>query len=381
MVYLTWGIGFNGIYLSQVLGVVKHLSSLSKTSILVVSFVPYTTYTETRKRIKAAYSNSLVLPMIPSRNHWWPLFALMLAPLLMFSGRKGIMTRGVLANQIGLLLRKLKIVSSVVYDGRGAEMAEWKEYNLVQSVKLLGKIEGWESNSVINSDFRLGVSEKLLEYWRAEFGYQGQKLNHHIVVPCTINSSTNNGIEDNSTREKYGYSVDDVIIVYSGSQIGWQSFHLIDDLLLEVLQQSEKVKVLFMAQIELDTLHAYVQFPDKFVKMWVNPEEVVDIISMCDYGLMIREETVTNKVASPTKFAEYLGAGLKVIISPNVGDFSKVVKENDLGIVIDSVHTIKALEQVKAEESARIKAFAKSNYIKSAFDVEYNALLTKFNAN
>ena len=61
--------------------------------------------------------------------------------------------------------------------------------------------------------------------------------------------------------------------------------------------------------------------------------------------------------------------------------FYKVVKENDLGIVIDSVHTIKALEQVKAEESARIKAFAKSNYIKSAFDVEYNALLTKFNAN
>ena len=53
----------------------------------------------------------------------------------------------------------------------------------------------------------------------------------------------------------------------------------------------------------------------------------------CDYGLIIRDESITNQVSSPVKFAEYLYAGLKIIISSNIGDYSKFVLDNDCGFL------------------------------------------------
>jgi hypothetical protein len=53
-----------------------------------------------------------------------------------------------------------------------------------------------------------------------------------------------------------------------------------------------------------------------------------------------------NNVASPTKFAEYMLAGLPTIISPGVGDYTEFVTEKKLGFVVD----VKSLNRFKMEE-------------------------------
>jgi hypothetical protein len=42
-----------------------------------------------------------------------------------------------------------------------------------------------------------------------------------------------------------------------------------------------------------------------------------------------------NRIASPTKFAEYLMAGLPLLITPHVGDYSDLVESEHLGKVVD----------------------------------------------
>jgi hypothetical protein len=50
-----------------------------------------------------------------------------------------------------------------------------------------------------------------------------------------------------------------------------------------------------------------------------------------DFGLLIRDNTVTNKSAAPTKFSEYLNAGLSIIIeSDYVRQFKRLKPEGFL---------------------------------------------------
>ena len=59
-----------------------------------------------------------------------------------------------------------------------------------------------------------------------------------------------------------------------------------------------------------------------------------------DVAMLIRKDKTVNRVASPTKFGEYLLCGLPVIISPNVGESSSIIEEHRLGIVLggDWIH-------------------------------------------
>ena len=51
--------------------------------------------------------------------------------------------------------------------------------------------------------------------------------------------------------------------------------------------------------------------------------------------MLVRDDTVTNRVAAPTKFAEYLACGLRVVISKGLGDCSDFVEEHQCGAVVN----------------------------------------------
>ncbi len=51
-------------------------------------------------------------------------------------------------------------------------------------------------------------------------------------------------------------------------------------------------------------------------------KEVLDTLHTSDFGLMLREASVVNRVSCPTKLIEYIGSGvIPILDSPDVGDF------------------------------------------------------------
>ena len=100
-----------------------------------------------------------------------------------------------------------------------------------------------------------------------------------------------------------------------------------------------------------------------------------DYLSACDFGWMVRENTITNQVASPVKFAEYLAAGLEVIIGEQLGDYSEYVVTNKAGFIWDSEKVPATISKPDQQQKKRLMELAKREFVKENYRDQYFNLL------
>jgi glycosyltransferase involved in cell wall biosynthesis len=77
-------------------------------------------------------------------------------------------------------------------------------------------------------------------------------------------------------------------------------------------------------------------------------------IKLADAGIFFIKPCFSKRFSCPTKFAEYLACGLPLVINAGIGDTDKIVKDHNLGVVIDKfnkesylLHTYQLLELIK----------------------------------
>lgn len=131
--------------------------------------------------------------------------------------------------------------------------------------------------------------------------------------------------------------------------------------------------MLFLSQSNDDIKKLVEKFPDQIICKHLKSADVPYYLIVGDYGLLIREETITNKVSSPVKFAEYLACGLKVIISNNLGDYSEIIDNNNyIGTLLynSKVHFV----SVDMNTKNKIRDMALVSYTKTSFVNNYQAL-------
>jgi glycosyltransferase involved in cell wall biosynthesis len=134
--------------------------------------------------------------------------------------------------------------------------------------------------------------------------------------------------------------------------------------------------MLFLCDPHLSIDELLREFPAQVARHWLPYDEVRSVLEECDHGLLVRYPCVTNRVASPTKFAEYLSAGLPVIISRDVGDFSALVEGQDLGNVV-SAGIPDGLVRTPPRERDRLRAYAQQHLTKEANAASYMAMLAQ----
>lgn len=374
MFYLTYAEPPSGVYFSQVTDVLNYIEEKHNTNIRLVAFISLHSFGEKKKEILSHRSNAIVLPMLPKAPYWkfnsiilW-LICLLLKPSC-------IIARNVIAANMALAVRNKCSVKKVCFDGRGAMNAEWTEYPITVPSSWRNNIHSLENNAVNNSDYRLAVTHKLVEHWQTEYNYQS---NNHVVIPCTINSHfkqealTENSL--NTIRAQYGFKSDDLVLVYSGSVSGWQSFELLMPIMQNYLGENSNNKLVFLSPSDKIIDNLISSFPQQVSRKWLKHEEVTTFLKACDWGILIREQTITNQVASPTKFAEYLSAGLSVIISENLGDYTEFVKKNDCGYIFTEQKSISISKKPLAERN-RLMELVQKNWTKQAQDAQYKKLL------
>lgn len=314
------------------------------------------------------YPNAMVLPMFPKHRNWRKNRIL----LQLFVGNKSgstIICRGIFSNKLARSSGKYK---SVVFDGRGAYAAEFREY--LGREHVTDDVADLEREAVHESDVCLAVSNALVDHWKKEYNYEND---NHVVVPCTLNETKFSLNEEKvrASRKKYGFTDQDVVYIYSGSIAGWQSGKMMDEYCFQVLAANTNAHFVFLSKFDLTQFESYYRFEDRIKQFWVSPDEVRNLLLCGDYGILIREQSITNKVASPTKFAEYLLAGLKVIISPNLGDYSDLVKEENLGEIFKEEKGTFIHDKLTFEEKKKLNRFAIDNFTKSVFKNEYRKII------
>lgn len=122
------------------------------------------------------------------------------------------------------------------------------------------------------------------------------------------------------------------------------------------------------------------RFPQQVKRILVKHSEVNAYLKCGDYGLMIREQSVTNRVAAPTKFAEYLAAGLNVVVSENLGDYSHFVLEHQCGFVVSENNNDFDLKPLNDSDRSRNLNLALTYFTKQAHLPDYTLLLKSLNS-
>jgi hypothetical protein len=363
--YLTYNDQPSGVYWSQVTDVVAYLNGLGHGRVRLVALVSVQGWRTSRRRIKEHAPDAIVLPMVPRMRNWrWNLVWLLL--FCAVYRPSGIMARGVMATWMALRARDRGLVRRVCFDGRGAYAAEWEEYRIIDDDALIGQFRPLEQEAVQRSDIRLAVSQALVAHWGERYRYHGQD---HVVIPCTL------AARDGSNVPIKARSDARIRLVYSGSAAGWQSFQLLEALLVPLLTDDARVHVLFLSPPDPQVDALGLRYPGRVEQTWVDAAKVADILAEQDLGILLREDTITNRVSSPTKFAEYLAAGLPVMISNAIGDFSKAVRTHGLGVVVAEGEPLNLAGPTSIAERERVRAYAAQHFTKDVYRTSYARIL------
>ena len=346
--YIAFNDLYSGIFNSQVLEVLK-LYERNNINIRLISFVSFKYYFYEKRKIKNFYNKTIILPIIFGLKYW-SLYRFIL--LFLIYNDKILLCRGIFSANLALISKRKKC--KIIYDGRGAINAEQIEYGVYNNTGLENKIYDLEKRAVLETDYRISVSNKLLNYWYREFNY---KSKDHVVIPSSCSNNYNNKVLD---REDLNISENSILVVFSGSISKWHSYSKMISDFTKILNKNPRVNLLFLSKLNSHIALIKNKFAERVFVFWVDPKDVFPYLNIADYGYVVREDSITNQVASPVKVAEYLSCGLKVLISKNLGDYSEIIEKNDLGYIIRNDNTIN-LEKVNNSEKEKIISFYRSN--------------------
>ena len=153
------------------------------------------------------------------------------------------------------------------------------------------------------------------------------------VVPCCVTHITNDD-KRAELRKAWGIKEDEVVLVYSGTTAKYQ--HL-DDLTIPFLkrlaEQNSKIRLAFFSaeqdKIKKLLCNAGINSDNTIIKSFPQ-NEVANALTACDLGILIRKPTLVNRVANPVKIAEYMAAGLPIIIEKGVGGVANLLFDRSL---------------------------------------------------
>ncbi|PZX11935.1 glycosyltransferase involved in cell wall biosynthesis [Breznakibacter xylanolyticus] len=378
MIYLTYGNQSAGVYSSYVTDVCHYWKEEFDVNVKIIAFVSIRNFIKTRKERKNLYRNSIILPQLPKQQLWW-LNILTLVILWPFFGSRKVIALSPIAGNFAKWLKKLGLINTYIYDSEGATAAEWNEYNVVSSNYLKSKAYSLEKNALMGAYKIRTVSLKMVEYWKNQLNFTPQNF---VVIPCKLNQIFVSKLPTEQEliiqRKKLGYNDNDIIFCYAGSSAGWQSLDLLSSYFEVLLSENISFKFLFLTDALPNSISLYNKYPQRVNVIHVAYNEVQKYMQLCDYGTLIRESSITNMVAAPTKYAEYLACGLKVIISNQVGDYSEFTKKMNAGLIINESFSISSGELLKPnyEEKVRMNELAKKYFTKENFKKEYQVLLS-----
>lgn len=157
-----------------------------------------------------------------------------------------------------------------------------------------------------------------------------------FVLPCLVNMEEfSSSINRQEARKGLGFQ-DRFVFLYLGTASPWQC-------------AEETVDFFKRVRFHLPRAYLWVITPDleyfgnilsslsgeDYRLEFRRHYDLADWIQAADVGMLLRRRNLINRVASPVKLPEYLASGLPVVIGPEVGDYTDMVRGKRIGVVAD----------------------------------------------
>lgn len=208
-----------------------------------------------------------------------------------------------------------------------------------------------------------------------------------IVIPSCFDEKKIyfDGAARQAIRAEYGWDDTHTVLIYSGGTAIWQRLPDIIDVFAAMYALDSSYRFLCMtpdvtemrALLEASGLSAAVYVVGSCLQT-----EIYRYLSGADLGIVMRADDVVNNVSSPMKIAEYLGAGLPLVLTQGIGDYSELVPQNGLGIVVDEqepvgqqiIDFMRTTWDASLQRRLDVVAFSRDNFSVQANAEQYNQL-------
>lgn len=260
---------------------------------------------------------------------------------------RGVILSGLFVTPLASALRSELEGRPLFLDMHGA-LEELREYPLSLGPGRVGKAASRAAGSLLFhwahwhvrraldvADAALVVSRPMALYLEEQF-----QARRSIVIPCGLSLPAPEFPELMSARarqrQEWGVSDNEPVFCFAGGLSGWQCC-------LEGLRAAAAVireigsGAVAMATPDPDgarELAHQAGIGDRLVSAErVRDDRLIQWLAGGDVGLLLRRSDMTNRVAFPNKFAQYLAAGMLVLSSPGLAAVAEIIEQRHLGVL------------------------------------------------
>lgn len=244
--------------------------------------------------------------------------------------------------------------AKVAFDVHGASPEETEmsggHANRVQ------RLAEWEREALPAVDLRVFVSTRMKDFFEEKYGLSDKPS---VLIPCCVHSDRfkmSSEMRD-AMRKELGVE-DKFVILYLGTLSTWQWPEAMFSIFAQFhLERPESLFYLLLPRSGHEKALSFVKkhnlSPESYMIKEVPHSKVGSAIGVADAGLLLRKFHPVNKVSSPTKFGEYLAAGIPVIATLDIGDTSSLIEDESAGFITSATD-----EGIGPEDLNRLLLFA-----------------------
>ncbi|MBN1514514.1 MAG: glycosyltransferase [Phycisphaerae bacterium] len=262
--------------------------------------------------------------------------------------------RGQFAGAAAARLKRRDSRLRILLDVRGALEDE------VQFAGILGRYLRYQgaaslAEALAGADGLNTVTQRLADHVR-----MNRHLTRHLpsaVVGCCVDTKRFrfDPAVRTARRKELGLEKE-FVVCYCGAMSHWQRPDALADAFAAIRAEMPDARFLVLTReakpLRAELARAGVRDGD--VTICSAPHRKVASFMMAgEVGLLLREDILSNHVASPVKFAEYLRCGLPVILTPYIGDFGAFVTAHGVGQTVG--FPIRAHEVAAAARALRTR--------------------------
>ena len=197
-----------------------------------------------------------------------------------------------------------------------------------------------ERRALSAADGIVTLTERIWPIIKEWEGLMNRRVAHEVVPCCADLDLFSFSQDDRACRRKELGVEGRFVLVYSGSIDGWYLTENMADFFVALRKRNPRAYFLWLTPARhervRDLMRARGICEADYGLIAAAPSDVPSYLSASDAGLAFIKPCFSKLASSPTKYAEYLGCGLPIVISAGIGDSDALVTREEVGALVSN---------------------------------------------
>ncbi|HXG85361.1 MAG TPA: glycosyltransferase [Pyrinomonadaceae bacterium] len=159
------------------------------------------------------------------------------------------------------------------------------------------------------------------------------------VIPCCVDMEKFGFSREGRSRRRGELGLtDEKLLTYVGKVGSWYLVEETFDFFKAFHQAHPASRLLIVSRDDPEVFHRIAAnrgiSPDSYFVRSASHAEVAEWLSASDVGLCLIKQARSKRGSSPVKFAEYLSVGLPIVSTDGIGDCTRVIEKDNVGVIL-----------------------------------------------